>query len=64
MPEEGVNLEEPGLEGKIVLKCFLKKEDAGMDWIDLPSNRDKWRALANAVMNSRVSYNVGKFLTT
>jgi hypothetical protein len=23
----------------------------GMDWIDLAEDREKWRALANAVMN-------------
>jgi hypothetical protein len=26
----------------------------GMDWIDLARNRDRWRALVNAVMNLRV----------
>jgi hypothetical protein len=34
----------------------------GMDWIDLAQDRDRWRAL-KAVMNLRVSYNAGYFLT-
>jgi hypothetical protein len=26
----------------------------GMDWIDLPENKDQWRALVNMVMNLQV----------
>jgi hypothetical protein len=34
-----------------------------MDWIDLAQNRDKWRALVNAAMNLRVTWNTGNLLT-
>jgi len=34
-----------------------------MDWVDVAQDRDRWRAL-EAVMDLRVSYNAGNFLTT
>jgi hypothetical protein len=47
------------------IKIDLRETEwGGMDWIDLAQNRDKWRALVNTVMNLRVPYNAGKFLSS
>jgi len=35
----------------------------GLYWIELARQRDRWRALVNAVMKLRVPKNVGNFLT-
>ena len=52
---EGDHLEDPSVDGSIILKFVFKQRDGGMDWIDLAQDRDMWRALSNAVMNFRVS---------
>jgi hypothetical protein len=32
---EGDHLGDPGIDGRIILKCIFKKWDGGMDWIEL-----------------------------
>jgi len=52
---ERAHLGDPGVDGRIILKWIFRKWDVGgMDWIELAQERDRWRALVNAVMNLRV----------
>jgi hypothetical protein len=51
---EGDHVGDPRVDGRIILKWIFNKWHGGMDWIELAQNRDRWRALVNAVMNLRV----------
>jgi hypothetical protein len=35
-----------------------------MDWIDMARDKDRWRALVNAVMNLRIPQNARNFLSS
>jgi hypothetical protein len=46
---------DPGVDGRIILRWIFTEVDCGiMDWIELAPDRDRWRALVNAVMNLQV----------
>ena len=46
---------DPGIDGEDNIKVNLKEVGCGVrDWIGLAQDRDRWRALVNAVMNLRV----------
>jgi hypothetical protein len=61
---EGEHLEDPRVDGRIILKWIYEKWDRNMDWIDLAQCGERWRAVVNAVMNLYVPFNVGNFLTS
>jgi len=46
--------EDPGVDGRIILRWIFRKWGVGMNWIELDQDRDRWWELANAVMNFRV----------
>jgi hypothetical protein len=51
---ESDHLEYPGVDGSLRLNCVFKKWDGGMHWIELAQDRDRWRALVNALTNIRL----------
>jgi hypothetical protein len=54
-------LEDIGLNERIILKCTVKKYGGG-DCIHVTQARDEWRVLVNIGMNFRVSKNAASFL--
>jgi hypothetical protein len=42
-------LEDPSVDGRIILRCIFRKCE-GMEWNNVVQDRDRWRALVNAVL--------------
>ena len=45
------HLEDPGIDGRIILRWIFKKWNGDMEWIDMTQDRDRWQAFVKAVMN-------------
>jgi hypothetical protein len=60
----------PVYRGSVLGRFYCIKMDVQkvececMDWTDLAEDRDRWRALANSVMNRRAPQNEVNFLTS
>jgi hypothetical protein len=50
-PSERDHLEDPGVDGRVILQRIFTKWDVGMDWIDLAQDRGRWKTVVNVVMN-------------
>jgi hypothetical protein len=55
-PEGKDHLEDQGVDGRMGSKWILRRlvGGGGVEWILLAQDRDRWRAVVNAVMNLRV----------
>jgi len=54
-PERKSPLGRPRHRGEYNIKIDIQEVGCeGLDWIELAQDRDRWRALVNAVMNLRV----------
>jgi hypothetical protein len=48
-------MEDPGQDGRIILRWIFRKWDGGMDWIGLAQDMDRRLVLLSAAMKFRVS---------
>jgi len=53
--KERAHLEDPDVDGRIILKWIFKKWNGDIDWINLAQKRDRCRALMNTVVKFLVS---------
>ena len=64
-PEESRPLGRPRRRWMDNIRMDLQEVECGyMDWIGLAQDRESWRTLVSAVMNLRVPWNAGNFLTS
>jgi hypothetical protein len=60
---QGDHLEDPDVDGRIILKLIFERLGGGINWIDLAQDRDTLLVLVNVVINKlSVSTKCGEFL--
>ena len=57
------HLEDVGIDGMLIVKCFLRNRRGDLEWIGVAHDRDRWCALVNAEMNIQVPQCDGNLLT-
>jgi hypothetical protein len=55
-------LEDPGIDGRVILKWISKKWDGGIDWIGLAQNNDKMAGSCECSNEPLGSIKFGEFL--
>ena len=63
-PARNRQLENTGVDGRMILKCIFEKWDGDKECIELSQDWGRWRAVVNAVMNLWVRQNAGNFLAS
>ena len=48
-----VNFKYLGVGGRMILKLVFNRKNCGVEWIDLAQDRQRWRALVNALLHLR-----------
>jgi hypothetical protein len=61
--KERDHLEDPDIDGRIILRCIFRKWDVGgMDWIELAQDRDRWQGTCEYGNETLGSIKCGEFL--
>jgi hypothetical protein len=55
------SLEDISIDGRIILKCIIRKQAGGCRPDYVARDSDRWRALVNWLMNLRIPYMTGFF---